>query len=131
MSARRVLRWVGRSGALFAVLSLLILAMADARADELLQLRSIEFVAGQKAMLPGPDTVWQSHTLPMRWSASGGARQGLWLRLGFDLTESPSEGWGLLLQRLPTGGTLFLNGHMIAELPVDSETQRVRWRRRT
>ena len=75
------------------------------------------------------DTVWQSHTLPMRWSASGGARQGLWLRLGFDLTEPPTEGWGLLLQRLPTGGTLYLNGHMIADLPVDSETQRVRWRR--
>ena len=129
MSARLVLRWVGRSGAFLTVLSLLILAMADAQADELLQLRSIEFVAGQKATLPGPETVWQSHTLPMRWSASGGARQGLWLRLGFDLAETPSEGWGLLLQRLPTGGTLFLNGHMIAELPVDSETQRVRWRR--
>ena len=130
MSARLVLQSVvGRSAAFLVVLALLILAATDVRADEPLQIRSIEFVAGQKAVLPEPNTAWQSHSLPMRWSSSSGSRQGLWLRMGFDLAELPTEGWGLLLQRLPTGGTVYLNGHMVAELPVDSETQRVRWRR--
>lgn len=130
MSARLVLQSVvGRSAAFLVVLAMLILAATDVRADEPLQIRSIEFVAGQKAAVPEPNTAWQSHSLPMRWSSSSGSRQGLWLRMGFDLAELPTEGWGLLLQRLPTGGTVYLNGHMVAELPVDSETQRVRWRR--
>ncbi|HTN50242.1 MAG TPA: ATP-binding protein [Burkholderiaceae bacterium] len=128
MSARFSLHWPVRLAALLAGLLALGLAPA-ARADDAVSIRSIDFVAGQKGALPGPDTVWQSHTLPMRWTSSSGARQGLWLRLGFDAPAPPPEGWGLLLQRLPTGGTLYLNGHMVAELPADSETQRVRWRR--
>ena len=106
MSARLVLQSVvGRSAAFLVVLAMLILAATDVRADEPLQIRSIEFVAGQKAAVPEPNTAWQSHSLPMRWSSSSGSRQGLWLRMGFDLAELPTEGWGLLLQRLPTGGT--------------------------
>jgi len=35
----------------------------------------------------------------------------------------------LLLQRLPSGGTVYLNGRMVADVPTDTDRQRVRWRR--
>jgi signal transduction histidine kinase len=35
----------------------------------------------------------------------------------------------MLLNRLPTGGTIYLNGKMVADLPLDSEHRHVRWRR--
>ena len=112
------------------VLLLSLLApLTPALADEATRLTDIEFLADQRTTVPGPDAVWQTHTLPMRWSSSSGARQGLWLRLSFDLPEVPTHGWGLLLQRLPTGGAIYLNGRRVADLPTDSDAQRVRWRR--
>jgi len=38
--------------------------------------------------------------------------------------DRPTEGWGLLLQRLPSGGTVYLNGRMVADVPTDTDTQR-------
>ena len=45
------------------------------------------------------------------------------------MPELPTDGWSLLLQRLPTGGAIYLNGRMVADLPTDSDAQRIRWRR--
>ncbi len=115
--------------ALAALLLCWLGVLAPAVANETTRISRIEFVSGQRNALPGPDTVWQAHGLPMRWASSGGARQGLWLRLNFEVPTAPTEGWGLLLQRLPTGGTLYLNGRMVADLPTDTEQRRVRWRR--
>ena len=50
-----------------------------------------------------------------------GTRQGVWMRLMFDTPEIPVDGWSMLLNRLPTGGTIYLNGKMVADLPLDSE----------
>jgi signal transduction histidine kinase len=99
------------------------------RADDTKSLSSIDFLAGPGSALPGADVVWQAHDLPMRWSTSAGSLQGLWLRLKFDLAAIPAHGWGLLLQRLPSGGTVYLNGRMVADIPTDTDAQRVRWRR--
>ena len=47
----------------------------------------------------------------------------------FRTPELPTDGWSMLLTRLPTGGTIYLNGKMVADLPLDSERRHVRWRR--
>jgi signal transduction histidine kinase len=117
----------GLARVLFLLLGLIALA-ADAAEPER-HFGRIDFVAGQRNAVPGADALWQGHDLPMRWSSSGGSRQGLWLRLRFDVPETPAQGWGLLLQRLPSGGTVYLNGRMVADIPTDAETMRVRWRR--
>ena len=100
-----------------------------ARADESKTIGRIEFIAGQRNAVPASTAAWQAHGLPMRWSSSTGIRQGLWLRLTFEVATAPTEGWGLLLQRLPSGGTVYLNGRMVADVPTDTDRQRVRWRR--
>ncbi|HQR69403.1 MAG TPA: hypothetical protein PLE54_02270 [Burkholderiaceae bacterium] len=105
------------------------LMLSPARADDAKGVWRIDFLAGQRSAMPAADAAWQAHGLPMRWTSSGAATQGLWLRLRFDVTAPPAQGWGLLLQRLPSGGTVFLNGRMVADLPTDTDTQRVRWRR--
>ncbi|MCU0768403.1 MAG: ATP-binding protein [Burkholderiaceae bacterium] len=113
---------------LFALL-VVVAWPAAVRAEEAIDLRRIEFVTGQPGTQPGPEANWQAHPLPLRWSSSSGSRQGLWLRLRFDVKSAPADGWGLLLQRLPTGGTVYLNGRMLADIPTDSDTRRVRWHR--
>jgi signal transduction histidine kinase len=124
-----ILRFIAlaRSGLLLLLCGLAMAAPAHAEVAQ--AIGRIDFLAGQRGALPGADAVWQGHGLPMRWTSSGGARQGLWLRLQFDATAAPAQGWGLLLQRLPSGGTVYLNGRMVADLPTDTDTQRVRWRR--
>jgi len=101
---------------------------APARVDESRTIGRIDFIAGQRNAMPPSNAAWQAHGLPMRWSSSAGVRQGLWLRLTFEVATAPTEGWGLLLQRLPSGGTVYLNGRMVADVPTDTDTQRVRWR---
>ncbi len=114
---------------LHAAACALLIAGPAASANDTRQIRQIEFVAGQRGSVPPADTSWQVHPLPMRWSSSSGTRQGLWLRFTFDAPAPPTEGWSLLLDRLPSGGAVYLNGRMIADLPTDSDTRRVRWRR--
>ncbi len=101
----------------------------SAAADDTVKIDRIEWIAGTRAAFPPPDSQWQSHALPLRWSSGSGSRQGVWLRLMFKLPEAPTEGWSLLLNRLPTGGTIYVNGKMVADLPLDSERRYVRWRR--
>ena len=47
----------------------------------------------------------------------------------FKLPEAPAEGWSMLLTRVPTGGTIYLNDKMVADIPLDSDRRYVRWRR--
>ncbi|MBC8120010.1 MAG: hypothetical protein H7X75_10590, partial [Burkholderiaceae bacterium] len=89
-----------------------------------------EWTSGTRAAFPPPNSPWQSYSLPLRWSSgsAGATRQGVWLRLMFSVSEAPAEGWSVLLSRLPTGGTVYLNGKMVADLPLDSERRYVRGR---
>ncbi len=120
----RIIRSLALTAALIAALGVL-----PAAADEASIINRIEWVSGTRAAFPSPDALWQSHALPMRWSSASGTRQGVWLRFLFRLPEAPAEGWSMLLVRVPTGGTIFLNGKMIADVPLDSESRYVRWRR--
>lgn len=124
----RVMGCIARSGLLLLTLLLLAPLASDATANDVVKVDRVEWTSGTRAAFPASDASWQSHMLPLRWSWSGG-RQGVWLRFMFPLQEMPAEGWSLLLKRIPTGGTIYLNGRMIADLPVDSDRRHVRWRR--
>ncbi|MGH6610373.1 MAG: sensor histidine kinase [Burkholderiaceae bacterium] len=120
-----------RALALFLLFFIAPFAGSDAAADETIDIDRIEWISGTRTAFPPRDAQWQSHAIPLRWSSgSGGAtRQGVWLRFTFNLTDAPIEGWSMLLSRLPTGGTVYLNGKMVADIPLDSERRYVRWRR--
>lgn len=116
-------RWLG---VLFAVF-LVALAPA-AQADDSLAIARIELTPGTRNVAPAADALWQSHTLPMRWSSSAG-RSGIWLRFAFDLPAAPQEGWSILFGRLANGGKVHLNGKMVADIPLDTDRRHVHWRR--
>jgi signal transduction histidine kinase len=97
-------------------------------ADEAQPVRRIELTPGTRSAFPAADALWQSHRLPMRW-ASSSERSGIWLRYSFTLGAAPQEGWSILFGRLANGGTVYLNGKMVAAIPLDSETRHVHWRR--
>ena len=110
---------VARAARAFCIALLASLALTlPASADDTQWIGSIDFISGQRGAMPGPDAAWQAHPLPLRWTSSGGTRQGLWLRFGFEVASAPAEGWSLLLDRLPSGGAIFLNGKMVADLPT-------------
>jgi signal transduction histidine kinase len=121
----RFVRSLARTAALFLALCFVA---PFAIADEPIKIDRFEWVSGARGDFPPRDALWQSHELPFRWSSSG-TRNGVWLRFMFTLPEMPTEGWSVLLNRLPTGGTMYLNGKMVADLPLDSERRYVRWRR--
>ena len=129
MLAGSVRRFLGVARVIFVAITCASTFAAPACADDTQLISRVEFVPGQSGSLPPLDTAWQAHPLPLRWSTSSGTRQGLWLRFSFDVPAPPIEGWSLLLDRLPTGGAIYLNGHMVADLPTDSDTRHVRWRR--
>jgi len=121
---------VARAARAFCIALLASLALTlPASADDTQSIGSIDFISGQRGAMPGPDAAWQAHPLPLRWTSSSGTRQGLWLRFGFEVASAPAEGWSLLLDRLPSGGAIFLNGKMVADLPTESAQRHVRWRR--
>jgi len=125
----RLAQSCARAAALFLICFPSLFAAAQASADETIKIDRIELVSGARTAFPGADSLWQSHALPLRWPSGGGTRQGVWIRLTFKTPEIPIAGWGMLLTRLPTGGTVYLNGKMVADLPLDSELRYVRWRR--
>ncbi len=124
----RLAQSCARAAALF-LLGFTALFAAAASADEAIKIDRIEWVSGTRAAFPSADSLWQSHALPLRWSSGSGSRQGVWIRWTFNTPELPTDGWSMLLNRLPTGGTIHLNGKMVADLPLDSDRRHVRWRR--
>ncbi|MDQ3215212.1 MAG: hypothetical protein M3P99_03920 [Pseudomonadota bacterium] len=120
-----------RLSALLLMLLVAQMTLGSATADETIKLDRIEWVGGARSTFPAANSEWQSHALPLRWSSgsAGAVRQGVWLRTTFALPETPTDGWSILLNRLATGGTVYLNGKMVADLPLDSDRRFVRWRR--
>jgi hypothetical protein len=88
----------------FCTALLLLLATLPAArcqaAAEMQDVNRIEWVGGARNEFPAADALWQSHTLPLRWSSSSGTRYGVWLRYSFDLSAAPADGWSILLDRL-------------------------------
>jgi signal transduction histidine kinase len=120
-----------RLARLFGVAAACLLAVLlppAGHAGETQSIPRIELASGTRDALPAVDALWQSHALPMRWAASGG-RTGVWLRYGFSMTAAPQEGWSILFRRLANGGTVFVNGRMVADIPLDNERRHANWRR--
>jgi signal transduction histidine kinase len=120
-------RTARRLGVAFALLLALLLP-CTVQAVETQSIQRIELTTGTRSAFPAADALWQSHALPMRWAASGG-RNGVWLRYGFTLPSAPQDGWSILFGRLANGGTVYLNGKMVADIPLDSDRRHVHWRR--
>ena len=114
-------------GVAFALL-LAALLPPSAYAEETQVVSRIELTTGARSAFPAADALWQSHVLPMRWT-SGGGRSGIWLRFKFSLQAAPPDGWSILFGRLANGGTVYLNGKMVADVPLDSDVRHVHWRR--
>lgn len=113
---------------IFSLLALCSSALAQTEAVPY-SIGRIDWVAGARDTFPKADSIWQTHTLPMRWATASSTRQGVWLRLSFDVPELTAAGWSLLLSPLPTGGAVFVNGRLVADLPLDSDERYVRTRR--
>src|SRR5512135_2051417 len=107
---------------------LAVLLPVPGHADETQTIRRIELTSGTRSAFPAADALWQTHALPMRWASSGG-RTGIWLRYTFTLKAAPQDGWSILFGRLANGGTVYLNGKMVADVPLDSDVRHVHWRR--
>jgi signal transduction histidine kinase len=122
------LRMARLLGAAVLWLMAAVLVAAPAHADETQSIGRIELTPGKRVAFPAADALWQSHRLPMRWSSSGG-RSDIWLRYSFDLQAQPQEGWSILFEVLANGGLVYLNGKMVAEVPLDSDKRHVHWRR--
>jgi signal transduction histidine kinase len=122
-----VVRLARLLGVAFACLLAALLPLPG-QADEAQAIPRIELTGGTRSTFPAADALWQSHALPMRWAASGG-RTGIWLRYGFDLPAAPQEGWSILFGRLANGGTVYVNGKMVADIPLDADRRHVNWRR--
>lgn len=114
-----------------ATLTLLVWLLAGP-AWAAITIHQVELRDGAREPVPlaaEADAGWQTHPLPLRWTSSHEAPRGRWLRFSFDLPQLPQEAWSLLVPRLPTGGTIVLNGHPLTEIAQDGAGTSVRWQR--
>jgi signal transduction histidine kinase len=114
-------------GVSLALLLGVLLPLAG-HAEQTQSIRRIELTRGERGAFPAADAPWLANGLPMRWTSRGG-RTGLWLRYTFNLQAAPQDGWSILFERLANGGTVYLNGKMVADIPLDSDRLHVHWRR--
>ncbi|MEP6557848.1 MAG: ATP-binding protein [Burkholderiales bacterium] len=75
---------------------------------------------------PSPDAPWQHVTLPDDTARSrpAQARQPAWYRIDFERlqpTQSDAAPWSVYLPYLYHGGSVWLNGVLLAEFPVSGE----------
>jgi signal transduction histidine kinase len=79
---------------------------------------------------PAPDPAWQPTALPSnRRAANGETPHAAWYRMRFNLVQPPSEFWALLLPYFSGGGQVWLNGHIVGDIPVSTPSMHVRWQR--
>lgn len=79
---------------------------------------------------PAPDPAWKPTALPSSLrSAAGEAPRPAWYRMRFQLAQQPSEFWALLLPYFSGGGQIWLNGHIVGDIPVSTPQMHVRWER--
>ena len=91
--------------------------------------RDAEFAVVQAQEPPG-DAPWQHVILPYQWKADAPdrSRPG-WYRVTFDVSQPGREPWMIYLPRLREGGTLYVNGHVLAHVPEPDAKTWVRWMR--
>lgn len=79
---------------------------------------------------PPADARWGSVELPDRWTPARAAQAHFaWYRVGFDAPAGTDAPWMLYLPRMRDGGDMFLNGALLARVPVTDAQRFVRWMR--
>jgi signal transduction histidine kinase len=82
------------------------------------------------AQPPLPSAAWQPTTLPLsRGTAPHQPPRAVWLRMQFDVTRQPEEFWAVLLLYMYGGGQVWLDGHLVGDMPVSNADLHVRWER--
>lgn len=105
------------------LLSLALEAVPDDAVTEIGRAMMVE----SDATAPPPATApWRATTLPLSRDQPS---RGAWLRMHFDVAEPPGEFWGVLLPYLYGGGQVWLDGHLVGDIPVSSASLHVRWER--
>ncbi|MBQ0959894.1 hypothetical protein KAK06_13155 [Ideonella sp. 4Y11] len=99
-------------------------ALAAADGDGVQTLRAAQVLLSTDDTRPAPDDArWQPDALPAYWSAPAA-----WFRVEFEVPDRlPSH--ALYLPFLYGGGSIWLNGHHIAEVNRSAPGLRVRWER--
>lgn len=94
------------------------------------QLHDAAVLASNALVLPPPGRAWEPATLPA--SRRGGARDPprvAWFRIQFDVAVQPPAFWAILLPYLYGGGQVWLDGELLADVPVATADVHVRWER--
>jgi signal transduction histidine kinase len=85
------------------------------------------FSAGDQ---PPQDLPWQRVVLPDQWKGEAPDRTGAgWYRVTFQVANPGGEPWLVYLPRLREGGTLYVNGRLLARVPEPDASTWVRWMR--
>ncbi|MET3135047.1 signal transduction histidine kinase [Oxalobacteraceae bacterium GrIS 1.11] len=126
------MRWWRLCGAVLACAAAVLLWLTFERApdDAVAEIRQALLLESAATAPPLASAGWQAAALPLsRATAPGQQPQVAWLRMQFDVARPPEELWAVLLLYLYGGGQVWLDGHLVGELPVTSPAMHVRWER--
>jgi signal transduction histidine kinase len=113
--------------AIVAVLALAAGSVTGTEADPARH-RDAEFAFSSGAE-PTQDLPWQRVVLPDQWKSDAPAHGSGWYRVTFQVAQASDEPWLVYLPRLREGGTLYLNGRLLARVPEPDAKTWVRWMR--
>lgn len=119
-------------GALLActAAALLWLAFDPAPADAVEDIRRALILESDAPSPPPATAAWRQTTLPLsRSTPSSQPPKPVWLRLQFDVPRPPGEFWAVLLLYMYGGGQVWLDGHLVGDMPVSDAAMHVRWER--
>ncbi|HJS37061.1 MAG TPA: 7TM diverse intracellular signaling domain-containing protein, partial [Burkholderiales bacterium] len=111
------------------LLAVLGVAAAAAAAGQTLH-RDADFTVAPQAEAPPQDASWRQVILPDQWKADPRGESGPgWYRVTFQVDRPGREPWLVYLPRLREGGTLYVNGRLLARVPEPDAKTWVRWMR--
>ncbi|MCW5657578.1 MAG: sensor histidine kinase [Burkholderiaceae bacterium] len=85
-------------------------------------------LSASAASVPSADADWRRVILPDQWQAGRNEAAG-WYRIDFEVDRKDGQPWMVYLPRLREGGTLYLNGELLARVPEPDAQTWVRWMR--
>jgi signal transduction histidine kinase len=126
--------WRLLAGALFAGMAAFFAWLASdpvpASGDVQVVVRGFLQESPRLAPPPAPDPGWQPVALPASLrTAPGDLPHAVWVRMRFEIAQAPSDFWALLLPYFYGGGQVWVNGRLVADIPVTTERLHVRWER--
>ncbi|MFZ6689281.1 hypothetical protein ACO0K0_16175 [Undibacterium sp. SXout11W] len=97
--------------------------------EDVTGIRQAEFIISDSPTIPASDAKWQSVSLPHRESKPTDKELvGYWVKTHFNMKDAHQPFW-LYISKLPSGGSIFVNGTQIANIPSANKSIHVRWYR--